>query len=104
MKGSAHFGLRIINAPRNNVNTQLHITHLSAMLFDCFYFFICKFKVQNITINWCMLCDWRREGKSSRSEASFRDCMTHVVLSTKKPSARRPMLLQDRAAGTARSH
>lgn len=67
------------------------------MLFYCYYYF-CQFKIVKITINWCILCNWCTEGKSSRSEASFRDCMTHIVLSIKKPSARRPILLQDRAA------
>ena len=56
------------------------ISHVYYYYYFYIYIYI-KLKVLNIAINWCILCHWCTEGKSSRSEASFRDCMTHIVLS-----------------------
>lgn len=38
------------------------------------------------------------------SGASFSGCMTHIVLSIKKPSGRRAVLLQDRVDVTPEIH
>lgn len=51
-----------------------------------------------------LLCRSCTKGKRSRREASFKDCMTHIVLSIKKPSGRRAILLQDRADVTPGTH
>lgn len=63
--------------------------------------FVCSFSYRE---HGALLCRSCTKGKRSRREASFKDSMTHIVLSIKKPSGRRAILLQDRADVTPGIH